>query len=698
MKSYNLKKISQMKKGHGWLSLVMYLLIFAVTAGILSYSFIMLGYYLIQAKLAAEYESIAYMAKIYEENPEADDETIRRILESSDKEYIVRDKFGDDIVGKSDNTCDESLRLVNLSGIDSSVYLYTDTKYPYISGTRYGYLDVDLAGLYGKLNGMDEKNFDPEIVTLSSAEDEEDLFNNPVFFMIPGSDFLVRLPVWMGVPLGNENIFIGKGYLSFNMGDLSILIFVVIMLTVLFIIIFAAFVINMIEGIRARKKALRMLFMDIVTGGKNRTWFFFKADKILRGYTNRSYNYAIVNLVFVKYTTYCVCHSVSEGEAVLRGISDCIGKHLTRKEIHAHGSPKEFMMLLRAGDTDQLTARLQNLISDLERINTEHAFTYQVGVAMLPVERDANGKIIRRKNVDSEEEYNNACTARGTLGDKEDSGIAYFDLKLVEEKKWQDQVEECCRTALQNQEFKVYYQAKYDPDTKELRGAEALVRWDSPTLGFVSPGRFIPIFEKNGFIVNIDHYMLSHVAQDQKRWLDEGLSPVPVSVNISRAHFIEADLAEQIRDTVDSTGAPRNLVEIELTESAFFDDKNALIRTIDKLREYGFAVSMDDFGSGYSSLNSLKDMPLDVLKIDAEFFRGENAGERGRIVVAETIKLARKLNMRTVAEGVEKDEQVEFLKDQGCDMIQGFIFARPEPSDKYVEMMKNPTVQKTDNS
>ena len=139
---------------------------------------------------------------------------------------------------------------------------------------------------------------------------------------------------------------------------------------------------------------------------------------------------------------------------------------------------------------------------------------------------------------------------------------------------------------------------------------------------------------------------------------------------------------------VDAAGAPRELIEIELTESAFFDDKKALVSTITKLREYGFLVSMDDFGSGYSSLNSLKDMPLDVLKLDAEFFRGDMENGRGEIVVSEAIKLAKSLNMQTVAEGVEVKEQVEFLARQGCDMIQGFYYAKPMPPEEYAERMR----------
>ena len=139
---------------------------------------------------------------------------------------------------------------------------------------------------------------------------------------------------------------------------------------------------------------------------------------------------------------------------------------------------------------------------------------------------------------------------------------------------------------------------------------------------------------------------------------------------------------------VDAAGTPHEYIEIELTESAFFDDKKAMINTINKLKGYGFAVSMDDFGSGYSSLNSLKDMPLDVLKLDAEFFRGDQQGDRGAIVVSEAIRLAKSLNMRTVAEGVEVKEQVNFLAGEGCDMIQGYYYAKPMPGADYEERMR----------
>ena len=187
--------------------------------------------------------------------------------------------------------------------------------------------------------------------------------------------------------------------------------------------------------------------------------------------------------------------------------------------------------------------------------------------------------------------------------------------------------------------------------------------------------------------MKIDDYMIEHVAKLQAEWIAKGFKVVPVSVNVSRAHFAKDDLAEHICQIIDKYHIPHNVIELELTESAFFDDKAAILSTIGKMQNYGFQVSMDDFGSGYSSLNSLKDLPLNVLKLDAEFFRGESVDKRGEIIVEQAIELAKKLDMETV-EGVEKENQVDFLAKAGCDMIQGFYFDKPMPAEEY-EMRMN---------
>lgn len=496
-----------------------------------------------------------------------------------------------------------------------------------------------------------------------------------------------ELPLWISIDLRDGNELVAKAYVRINVRDVALFTILAIVVAVIIFLVFIVVVANVIGGFIRQRRITNFFFTDQVTKGRNWMWFKDRSDQLLRKKKNAKNKYAVINLVFVKYRTFCLCHSVTEGEEVLKKVNDRMESSIEKKELMAHVTNSNFAMLLRYVDADDLDIRIKTLIKELEQIDTEHKFAFQAGVNKIDVSKDENGRFVKRKNIDIEQEYNNACAARATFGTSEDSGVAYFDEKLVEEQKWIDMVQEKQQQALDNEEFMVYYQPKYDPKTNELRGAEALIRWQSPDYGFVSPGRIIPIFEKNGFITEIDHYMIQHVAKDQKAWLDKGFKCVPVSVNVSRAHFIESDLAEQIRDMIDKVGTPHNLIEIELTESAFFDDKNAMISTIEKLKSYGFSVSMDDFGSGYSSLNSLKDMPLDVLKLDAEFFRGENSGERGEIVVTEAIKLAKSLNMRTVAEGVEIKEQVDFLAEQGCDMIQGYYFAKPMPKDEYEARM-----------
>ena len=180
--------------------------------------------------------------------------------------------------------------------------------------------------------------------------------------------------------------------------------------------------------------------------------------------------------------------------------------------------------------------------------------------------------------------------------------------------------------------------------------------------------------------------MIREVARQQAEWLSQGKEIVPISVNVSRIHFTREDLARHICGIIDEYNVPHDKIELELTESAFFDDKQILLNTVKELREYGFAVSMDDFGAGYSSLNSLKELPLDVVKLDAEFFRDTDEDGRGDIIVGDTIALAKKLDMKIVAEGIETREQVDFLATKECDLIQGYYFAKPMPLDEFEKL------------
>ena len=499
---------------------------------------------------------------------------------------------------------------------------------------------------------------------IGDSEFQEDMYHNN------GS-----IPYWTAFRVKDDTQIIAfKTNLMYKASDAMFIVLFAVVAYSLEVIVFFILVVNILRTHRNNRKMRKLVFKDEITGNRNWFWFALTGKQLIRRRKGDT-RYALVSLSFVRYRNYVLCHSIELGENTLRLIWQTIDGSLEKKEICAHSGISNFPMLIKANDEQQAEEKVMTIIKRLEKIGGDHDFKFQAGICMIDP--------AIKKNADIDLLYNNASTARMTLDDTDDTGIAFFGDKLVEDEKWIDMVTERQRDAIEKEEFTVYYQPKYDPRTDELMGAEALIRWNSKDLGFVSPGRFIPLFEKSGFITEIDHFMVSHVARDQKKWLDEGRKCVPVSVNISRAHFSETNLAEQIRDMVDKEGTPHDLIEIELTESAFFDDKKLMLSTITKLKEYGFLVSMDDFGSGYSSLNSLKDMPLDILKLDAGFFKGDMDNERTEIVVSEAIRLAKKLNMQTVAEGVEDKEQVDFLAAEGCNMIQGYYYAKPMPKEEY---------------
>ncbi|MCR4764143.1 MAG: EAL domain-containing protein [Lachnospiraceae bacterium] len=668
------KKYRKIKKSHIWNSIVEFILFSIVSAFVVEYGLYLFGSYIIDTKIAAEYEKIHYMSKLYERSLAEEDENIFFLLLDEGRDFLITDQNGNIVRSNGVDTRGAESGSVHLPGQDAPVLVYRDGKRGFIHPAK-GRLTLDYPAFFRWMSSDEDLE----------EKETEDIADRNIR--------LINLPVWISIDLGQEGAFVGKAVFSTDKRDVTMFTTLVISLIALLGIILCTILFAGIRNFVRQKRMVSLFFTDVVTDGHNHTWLLVKGERMLRKKCSAKNRFALINLQFVNYSTFCICHSVKDGEKVLCTIYRQINGLLKRDEMVAHLGSGEFGIILKYMDDASLRTRLGGLIGELEALDTAHKFYFRAGVVMIDRLTDKNGNPVQRKEIDLDTAGNNAVAARLSLGSGEESGIAFFDDKMVKEQQWIDQVQERQQTALEKEEFVVYYQPKYDPKTDTLRGAEALIRWNYPNLGLISPGRFIPIFERNGFITEIDHYMIRHVAADQKTWLDQGKNCVPVSVNVSRAHFIESDLAEQIRDMVDEIGTPHEYIEIELTESAFFDDKKAMLHTISKLKEYGFAVSMDDFGSGYSSLNSLKDLPLDVLKLDAEFFRGENAGRRGEIVVAEAIRLGKKLNMRIVAEGVEVRDQVDFLADEGCDMIQGFIFAKPMPKDDFEKRMGAPAPQ-----
>lgn len=243
--------------------------------------------------------------------------------------------------------------------------------------------------------------------------------------------------------------------------------------------------------------------------------------------------------------------------------------------------------------------------------------------------------------------------------------------------------------ALENHEFVPYYQPKYDVKTNKPVGAEALAWWIHPTKGFISPGVFIPIFEKNGFISKLDFYIWECVCKQLKEWKDKGVPLFPVSVNVSRVNLYNPNLSKIIIELTKKYDVDPKYFNIEITESVYTDDNVMIDDITSQLRNNGFTILMDDFGSGYSSLNVLKDVQVDMLKMDMMFMFKAKYDGRAETIISSVIRMAKWLNIPVIAEGVDRAEQVEFLKSVGCDYIQGFYYSKPLPAADYEKLISD---------
>ncbi|MCM1083713.1 MAG: EAL domain-containing protein [Clostridium sp.] len=242
--------------------------------------------------------------------------------------------------------------------------------------------------------------------------------------------------------------------------------------------------------------------------------------------------------------------------------------------------------------------------------------------------------------------------------------------------------------AMKNHELKVYYHPQYDAITSKLVGAEALVRWVKPDGSIIMPGSFIPQLEEDNAILDLDWYMLRGVCDFLKRQKEQNIHSVTVAVNFSRRHIYEDDFVERLCKIVSEYDVPRKMIEVEITESAFVDQSEKITERIENIRAAGFRVAIDDFGSGLSSLSFVKDISVDVLKIDKSLLSRNCEDEKERIVLESIFNFAHRLKLTTVAEGVETREQLGFLRTCSCKVIQGFLFAKPMPEADFMELCK----------
>jgi len=353
-----------------------------------------------------------------------------------------------------------------------------------------------------------------------------------------------------------------------------------------------------------------------------------------------------------------------------------------RARLVARLSADEFVALIEdSGGTAELLPLAARIIGAVERPvivdNHDIRISCGIGIAEFPDAGPSPEDLMR-----------GAEFAVRTAKRQGRGSVQVYDETLSASLVYRQRLETALATALDGEEFQVYYQPKVDLQSGALIGAEALLRWFHPDLGLISPVEFIPIAEETGQIREIGRWVLRQVCRDQAEWLDRGLPVVPVAVNLSAVQFRDANLDTVLRGIIDEFGLPPNLLELELTESALVEDIDQTVETLSRLKSLGHTIAVDDFGSGYSSFGYLTRFPIDSLKIDRSFVCNIPVSADDMTVTRTIIGMAKNLDLKLVAEGVETVEQARFLKDHGCDMAQGYLYSRPVPADAFLRLVE----------
>lgn len=432
------------------------------------------------------------------------------------------------------------------------------------------------------------------------------------------------------------------------------------------------------DKLNARIKLQKISYTDSLTGASTMEKFVIDASKILCKNTQEKYALLYIDIDKFKYINDLFGYEV--GNKILRNLTKIIKNNIFEDEIFARISADNFTIVMKYIEKKDITNRLNNIFEELDLFNSNQEEKYKLVLScgiyfIVPKDRDINS-IIDRANIPHK-------MAKG--GHK--SSYAFYDNKIHDQEIKEKKMENTMFSSLENKEFIVHLQPKIELSTGEIQGSEALVRWKSSDKGLIPPNEFIPFFEKNGFVINLDLYVLEEICIQLRKWIDEGINPVTISVNVSRIHLYCNNFIETYKNIIDKYEIPARYIELELTESIIFDNFDILIDIMNNLKEIGFLISMDDFGSGYSSLNMLKEIPMDILKLDQKFIMETYNSNRSKIIVTKVVEMAKELGMKVVSEGVETEEQFELLKEVKCDMAQGYLFGKPMPIEEFEKLI-----------
>lgn len=365
-------------------------------------------------------------------------------------------------------------------------------------------------------------------------------------------------------------------------------------------------------------------------------------------------------------------YGVEAGDELLEFLYGTLGLICSEEQPFARLNADVFMVVTTfSSDSDLLDFihRIESMLTGFQ--NMEYRLIF--GVA-----------IVEDRSLHIRRHGDNAALARQSIKGNALNNIGFFNGRMKSELHKKQSIEDDMMNALLDGQFVMYLQPKFSISTKRIIGAEALARWIHPEKGMISPADFVPVFEENGFILKLDQIIWESACRKIREWIDKGIEPVPISVNISREYIHTFDVVGEMLHLVNKYDIPIKLLELEITETT---DSEGVSDVVQKMKDAGFTMLMDDFGSGYSSLNMLQKTQFDVLKIDRGFLSEFMESSRGRKIISHTISMSRDIGLDIIAEGVETPEQASFLSDCGCDSAQGFYYSKPITQEEFDKML-----------
>lgn len=415
---------------------------------------------------------------------------------------------------------------------------------------------------------------------------------------------------------------------------------------------------------------IKMAERDSLTGVYSQTFFYHYAEREIRENPYTDYDIIVTNIESFRLIN--ERQGWKTGNMVLCRLASFFKGLIKDEEVCGRLMADRFALLVKRRPLAEYPFIFQPITNYL-RDNTATPVVMKYGIYQIE-DRDEPVDFMCDK----------AATALKKIYKAYDKNFSLYDNKLRSQAETEQIISDSMEKAIAQHEFEVYYQPKHYMENDSTGGAEALVRWNSPTLGFISPGDFIPIFEQNGFISKLDEYVWEDVCKTIHETIEKGNTPVPISVNISRVDFEQEDLAKKIIKLVDSYEVPHQYIHLEITESAYSDNPSKIANDIETLHRAGFTIELDDFGTGYSTLSALSEISFDILKLDMSLVKGMEQPKK-KMILSHVIDMATSIEIQTVAEGCETEDEANELKRLGATYIQGFYYSKPLPEQQFEE-------------